>query len=158
MYDNYHDFEIIICDICFPKSKLETDIVISTIKNKSEFNSVVKIYKEIFPNELDEIKGEELENMPFNSSNSSFIAKVQDNIVGFIITAPIDEKTLLLAYLGVIKEFRSKGVATKLLETLIFYMKQHEYEKICCTVNKHNIKTLNYIKILGFKKLIKDKK
>ena len=157
MFDDYQDYEINIEDFCFPKSIIKANVNISTIKNRNELKTVFRAYQEIFPDEIDTSKGEQLEQITFTSSNYSYIAKIEDKIVGFIITAPITQKCILLAYLGILKDYRGKGVATKLLETLIQYLKEQEYEKICCTIHSQNKKTLNYIKVLGFHKLIKDK-
>ena len=158
MIEEYQDFEINIDDIIFPKTIIKADVKISPIKNQLDMKTVFRMHQDIFPDEIDSNKNEQIENAVFTGLDCSFIAKIEENIVGFIVTSPLDKKNILLAYLGVLKEFRGTGVATKLLKTLISYSQLNNYEKICCTIHHKNKKTLNYVKVLGFKKLIKNKK
>lgn len=78
-----------------------------------------------------------------------FIQKKSENI-GYI---GLSQKTeyLFLSKFYIKKEYRNKGIGTKVFEFIKEFAKLNNHNKIQLTVNKNNINTINAYKKWGFK-------
>lgn len=90
--------------------------------------------------------------MQITESEGTFLAKLGQEIIGFLVTGIINQVGYI-SYIGVLEEFRSRGIATALLKRFKEYLQAENVEKIRCKIRKDNQKTLGYIYYLGFKKL-----
>lgn len=90
-------------------------------------------------------------------NNKLFIAKENENIIGYIfikITNPKQNaeiyKEALIDALYVEKEYRNKGVATQLINKAKEFSKEKDAKKISINVIKDNENALNLYHKLGF--------
>ena len=82
--------------------------------------------------------------------------KYDGNNAGFMGFYPIENK-LYLSKFYLLKEFRGKKLARKMLEFLIKYSKEKGLKSIYLNVNKYNYNTIKIYEHLGFVK-IRDEK
>ena len=97
------------------------------------------------------------ENFYKSENNKLFIAKENENIIGYIfikITNPKQNaeiyKEALIDALYVEKEYRNKGVATQLINKAKEFSKEKYAKKISINVIKDNENALNLYHKLGF--------
>lgn len=85
--------------------------------------------------------------------NSFFIIKKDDKIIGFVwgFVSQTNKDILFLWQIGVIKEFRGKNIAQKLVERFIEYAKDNNCKKVHATVETGNIASWKMFEKMGFK-------
>ncbi len=152
MADQFERYQIHIVQLKLPERELQPDLTVCCLSTKVEYNRVLNLFLKIFPNEIDSQKAAELQELGVSSYEGNFLAKIGDIIIGFLISGIINQVGYI-AYLGVEESYRSRGVATALLQQFQAYLMEHNVGKIRCTIRKDNQKTLGYIKYLGFKLL-----
>ena len=107
---------------------------------------------------IDEIKTEDVENNEYDpdlknikhyqetyfndQKNKTFLASYTDNIVGFIIGGEKDSETFEIYMHYVSKNYRKKGIAKKLEETITEYARTHNYKEIHSDVLKTNTESI----------------
>jgi ribosomal protein S18 acetylase RimI-like enzyme len=148
----YNQYHINIEELNLPDQNLPERVSVCNLSEKSEFNRVLSLFLRIFPDEIDSEKADDLQNIPISQSEGIFIAKLDQLIIGFLITGVINQVGYI-SYIGVLEQYRSSGVATALLEQFKSYLCRINVDKIRCKVKKDNFKTLGYIEFLGFKKV-----
>ncbi|MHA1648700.1 MAG: GNAT family N-acetyltransferase [Candidatus Helarchaeota archaeon] len=147
---SYEKYQIPIERLKLPSQhKPLKNLTICGLTERSEFQAVLRLFFKIFPDELDSEKAAELQDMQISQYEGSFVAKIHDKIIGFLISGIINN-TGYISYLGVEEAYRGKGVGTALLREFKKYLKEKKIEYIKCTIRKDNEKTLNYIHSLGF--------
>ena len=152
MSDIYKPYEILTDKVNLPDRLLPKNIEISTVSNRSDLNKLLDLFLKIFPDEIDSEKEMNIRDFREAEFDGLFIAKLKQNIIGFLISG-ISGKEGYILYIGVLKEYRSQGIATNLLNDFSNYLKVKNIQKIKCSINKENKKTLSYIKFLGFKEI-----
>ncbi len=85
-----------------------------------------------------------------------YFALYNGEIAGYFGVQPQDE-SLFLSKLYLKKEFRGKGVASKMLENIKAIAKNYTKDKITLTVNRYNYNTIEVYKHFGFD-IIKEQK
>ena len=85
-----------------------------------------------------------------------YFALSDNEVAGYFGVQPQDE-SLFLSKLYLKKEFRGKGVATKMLENIKQIAKNYSKDKITLTVNRYNHHTIEVYKHFGFD-IIKEQK
>jgi len=150
----YYQFQILISQLNLPKQHDLLEVKIHSVSGREDFNSLLNLFFRIFPDEIDSEKGRELQAFPVAKIQGEgiYLARVDHKPVGFLLTGIIN-RVSYISYLGVLLEYRSRGVATALLKRFVDYLHANRIEKIRCKVRKDNTKTLEYIKYLGFNKL-----
>ena len=146
---------------------MDEDLVIR--KAKSEDIKAIQKFRGLLVEYEKEELGNELLNIDWANSKEGeastkkyieehycFVATLNGGIVG-IITAKISperpwfvEKTAILNNLYVEKEYREKGIATKLYEKLCLELKREGITKIELHTMSNNEKAINFYKKLGF--------
>ena len=85
----------------------------------------------------------------FNPLSVFFVAKYEDTVVGYIgMHHVIDEG--FIANVAVSPQFRQKGIAKALIQTLIAYAEQHALSFITLEVRKSNQNAINLYTGQGF--------
>ncbi|ADB57514.1 ribosomal-protein-alanine acetyltransferase [Archaeoglobus profundus DSM 5631] len=79
------------------------------------------------------------------------VADIGGKVVGYIAVMDIDRETSKIVSLAVKKEFRRKGIGTKLLSTAIERCKERGKKKIILEVRVSNYPAQNLYKKMGFK-------
>ncbi len=85
-------------------------------------------------------------------SNGIFVAKIDDEIVGFIACdSNWDYEFGAIHEIAVRKNFQGKGIGSKLLKTGIDYLKKKGLRYVELYVGEKNIRAINFYKKFGFK-------
>jgi len=151
MVNQYKKYEISVDKLNLPVRKLPTNMTISNLRGKSNFNKLLNLFLNIFPDEIDSEKEMQLRDFREQNFNGLFIAEFNQEIIGFLISG-ISGVTGYILYIGVLNEYRSLGIATNLLNRFISYLNQKKVQNIQCNIREDNKKTLSYVTYLGFKK------
>ncbi|NGX36011.1 MAG: Mycothiol acetyltransferase [Candidatus Anoxychlamydiales bacterium] len=86
----------------------------------------------------------------------TFIAKIDDNIIGFISLHLHNKYSAEIYVMGIKKEFHKKGIGKKLTQKAIAYLKQKNYKFLSVKTlspskkNKAYEQTRKFYKALGF--------
>lgn len=155
MSENYLNLEVKVNEFNLPKQKQIDNLTISKIKTRSDYNDLLDIFNQIFPDEIDTEKEGELRSQKDLEYKGTYIAKINETIVGFLMTGILDftDPVAYILYLGVSNEYRSKGIATNMLYRFKNDLIEKNIPKIQARINKNNKLVLSYIKFLGFKKI-----
>lgn len=78
-----------------------------------------------------------------------YFALYNDEIAGYFGVQPQDE-SLFLSKLYLKKEFRGKGIGSKMLQYIKMRAKEYDKEKITLTVNRYNDNSIEVYKHFGF--------
>ncbi|MBD3227961.1 MAG: GNAT family N-acetyltransferase [Candidatus Lokiarchaeota archaeon] len=145
-------------ELDLPEVQPDPDVTIDMVSNSTEYNELLDIFKEIFPSDINSEKEGELRSRREYNYKGVYIAKLNDEIIGFLMTGIMNFTGLIgyILYLGVLKEYRSKGIATLLLNRFKEKLKEKNIPKIQAKIRKDNQLVLNYIKFLGFKRIEKE--
>ncbi len=152
MEQYFNHYQILISKLVLPERQFPADIVVGCVRGQREYEIVLALFQKIFPDEIDTEKAAELHDLKVQSVEGHFIAKIDQKIVGFLITGIVNQVSYI-SYLGVLQDYRGQGVATALLQEYKAYLNEKNVEKIRCTIRKDNKKTLGYIQYLGFQLL-----
>lgn len=79
------------------------------------------------------------------------VAEVDDEVVGFIIGVPMDNKTLRILLLAVVKEFSGAGIGSTLFEKCVEYAKLRMMTTLNLEVNIENESAYEFYRKRGFK-------
>lgn len=117
----------------------------------------VKWRNDIFEHTDSIISKEELKFMIENSK--IFVAKIETNVVGYIILSSREgkkngyryRKELGIDAMGVLEEYRNKGIGRQLLEFIKNYAKDNGYTDLRLTVNEENENAKHLYETVGFK-------
>lgn len=106
-----------------------------------------------FNNEFDKFwKIDNLKNDFTNSNSSYFIAKLDDEIVGFVgILRIVDEANIM--NIATKENKRNLGIASKLLEHIINYSKSIGCTSITLEVNENNYSAIHIYEKFNFKRI-----
>lgn len=88
-----------------------------------------------------------------NSQPHFFVVDENDEVVGWCDIMPIDSEALqLIGYLGIglLKEYRGKGIGQQLLESTIQVAIQKGFKKVELEVRASNARAIHLYKKLGF--------
>ncbi len=140
-------------------------IEIPTIKNLEEIDKIalqvhechVKWRPDIFEHTDSIISCQELANMIDNSE--IFVAKIEEQIVGYIILSSREgkkngyryRKELDIDAMGIDEIYRNQGIGRELLEYVKKYAKDNGYTDLRLTVNEENENARHLYKQVGFK-------
>jgi ribosomal protein S18 acetylase RimI-like enzyme len=149
MSDKYNRYQISVSAINLPERFPPERVMICTLTSQMDYKKVLSLFLQIFPNEVDLDKVLQLHELPRPLFEGAFIAKIEQEIIGFLISGQSNQIAYIM-YLGVIEQYQSQGIATALLEQLKSYLKAKNIQIIRCSIRKDNVKTINYIKYLGF--------
>ena len=149
MSDKYNRYQISVTAFELPDRYLPEDIAIYNLNNQTDYKKVLSLFLQIFPNEVDREKAMQLHELPRPAFEGVFIAKLSEQIIGFLVTA-LSNQIAYITYLGVIEQYQSQGIATALLHQFKSYLEEKNVQFIRCSIRKDNMKTINYIKYLGF--------
>lgn len=117
--------------------------------NSQYINQLVKLEKSCFSSPWSYKSFSE----SFNNSNYNFFAATINNkVIGYIGIYQI-YKQCYITNIAVYKEYRRKGVASKLLETVISFSKSSDFDFISLEVRESNIVAINLYEKLGFQKI-----
>ena len=155
MNETYLNYEIVVDQLELPIRTYPHNLEIGTISNSTEYSKLLDIFLDIFPNSINSEKEGELRSFRNPNWEGTYIAKIDSKIIGFLITGiiPFINPTAYILYLGVLKRYRSKGIATYLLNELKKVLKKKGIKKIQARIRNDNYIVLNYIKYLGFKQI-----
>ena len=128
---------------------------IKSLKNTS-FDVIYSAFKEAFKDYEMQLTKEELNSMlkrrGFNP-DFSFAAFENEKIISFTLNGIGYFNNVKTAYdtgTGTIKEYRGQGLATKIFEYSIPYLKQIEINQYLLEVLQHNTKAVSIYKNIGF--------
>lgn len=148
----FNHYQILVEKLYLPDQKSPENLNVCSLSGRSDYNKVLSLFLKIFPDEIDSEKAVELRELQVSEIEGYFLAKIREEIIGFLITGII-KQVVYISYLGVIEQYRSRGVATALLKRFKSYLEQKNVKEIRCTIRKDNKKTVGYIKYLGFQLL-----
>jgi len=148
----FERYQILIDRLNLPDRVLPKVLTICQLSDRNEYERVLSLFLKLFPDEIDSEKASELRQLQIPQFEGNFIAKINQEIVGFLISGIINQVGYI-SYLGVKASLRSQGIATGLLREFKAYLNKNNVKKIRCTIRKDNKKTLGYIHFLGFKQL-----
>lgn len=88
-------------------------------------------------------------------TGSSFVAEIDDTVVGYVATQTIPfmrghDKVLWIEYIVTRREHRRQGVAIALMRKLKDHAKQHRIGSIYATINPDNTASIKLHQKLGF--------
>lgn len=117
----------------------------------------VKWRPDIFEHTDNIISEQELTNMIAN--NEIFVARIEEQIVGYIILSSREgkkngyryRKELDIDAMGVDENYRNQGIGGKLLEYVKEYAKENDYTDLRLTVNEENENAIHLYEKVGFK-------
>lgn len=155
MSENYLTFEVMVKKFNLPAQKEVNNLTINKIINRSEYNDLLDLFNQTFPDEIDTEKEGELRSQKDPKYKGTYVAKINDTIVGFLMTGILDFTDMMayILYLGVSDEYRSKGIATSMLYRFKNDLIEKNIPKIQARISRNNKLVLSYIKFLGFKKI-----
>jgi ribosomal protein S18 acetylase RimI-like enzyme len=155
MSENYLTFEVKVKEFNLPAQKEVDNLTINKVKTKYEYNDLLDLFNQIFPDEIDTEKEGELRSQKNSEYKGTYVAKINDTIVGFLMTGILDftDPVAYILYLGVSDEYRSKAIATNMLYRFKNDLIEKEIPKIQARISKNNKLVLSYIKFLGFRKI-----
>ena len=121
-----------------------------------DFETIFKVFNQAFANYEIQINAEELKIMlkrrGFNPE-LSFAAFEGENIVAFTLNGIGNFNGIKMAYdtgTGTLKEYRGKGLATKIFEYSIPYLKDANINHYILEVLQHNTKAISVYRNIGF--------
>ena len=83
----------------------------------------------------------------------TLVAEYSNNIVGFIQGFPITDEEWLINAIGVLSDYRRKGIGRKLVKELISCLRRRGWKKVVLYVESDNIPAIRFYKKLGFKEV-----
>lgn len=123
---------------------------------KTDFETIFKAFSQSFADYEMQVNAEELKAMwkrrGFNP-NLSFAAFEGENIVAFTLNGIGDFNGIKMAYdtgTGTLKEYRGQGLATKIFEYSIPYLKEANINHYLLEVLQHNTKAVSVYQNIGF--------
>ena len=149
MSGTYDRYQISAAALKLPDRHPPAEITISTLIDPRDYRKVLSLFLQIFPDEVDSDKALQLHELPQPHFEGMFLAKIQQQIIGFLITA-LSNQIAYISYLGIIQPYQHKAVATALLRRFVLYLKEQNIHAIRCSIKKDNLKTIGYINYLGF--------
>ena len=149
MSDTYSRYQISAAALKLPDRHPPVEVVISTLKDPKDYQRVLTLFLQIFPDEVDSDKAMQLHELPQPQFEGLFLAKMQQQIIGFLITA-LSNQIAYISYLGIVQQYQHKAVATALLRRFAIYLEAQNIHTIRCSIKKDNLKTIGYINYLGF--------
>lgn len=87
-----------------------------------------------------------------NDFQKYFLYKIENNIVGFIVYSLIYDRCEL-DYIGIIDNYKNKGLASELVNYMINDCKKNKCLNITLEVNKKNINAIKLYKKFNFKEV-----
>jgi ribosomal protein S18 acetylase RimI-like enzyme len=148
----FEHYQILVEKLNLPARDPIENLTICHLSGEPDYQKVLSLFLKIFPDEIDSEKASELRDLNVSEVESNFLAKINEEIIGFLISGIIN-KVGYISYLGIDTSHRSQGIATALLKQFKIYLEQKNVKKIRCTIRKDNKKTLGYIHFLGFRLL-----
>lgn len=112
-------------------------------KNEDIFN-ILSLDKENFSNNF-----EEEFYLEYMKNQRVIVAEKEKNVIGYILFNQILDEAEIYKIV-VLKEFRKKQIAFKIMEFLLNELKKNNVEKIFLEVRKSNIPAINLYKKCGF--------
>ncbi len=112
------------------------DFTIGMAQDEEDYCDVAPVIKKIFPNS----------NLEFSPSNFYFFAKVKKQIVGFAHVIAKENSAFVLQGIGVLAEFRGRGIGGRLADTAIEFCEKKRALKIFLQVQCTNPAILLYLK------------
>ena len=149
MNDNCYHFQISVDEFNLPQQIPRDDLKVTRLFDKAEFDFLRKTFIEVFPEEIEVGKARVFRDLAIWQFLTIYVVKKKNSYIGFLITGIIEEAAYIF-YLGVLAEYRSHGVATKLLEYYKNYLKERNIDEIQWKIKKDNFQCLEYVKRLGF--------
>lgn len=141
------------------------NIVVPTINDLEDIDRIavqvhdchVKWRPDIFEHTDSIISEEELASMI--DSNSIFVAKEDDKVLGYVLLSSREgkkngykyRKELDIDAMGVDEKYRNQGIGRKLLEYVKQYAKDNDYTDLRLTVNEENENARYLYEEVGFK-------
>ena len=123
---------------------------------KTDFATIIQAFSQAFADYDVQLNADELQTMwkrrGFNP-NLSFAAFEGENIVAFTLNGVGNFNGVKMAYdtgTGTLKEYRGKGLATKIFEYSIPYLKAANINYYLLEVLQHNTKAVSVYKNIGF--------
>ena len=123
---------------------------------KISFNTIFKAFNQAFAGYEVQLNSAQLQTMlkrrGFNPE-LSFAAFDRDEIIAFTLNGTGDFNGIPTAYdtgTGTLKDYRGKGLATKIFEYSIPYLRKMNIEQYLLEVLQHNTKAVSVYKHLGF--------
>ena len=127
--------------------KLKRGKILLLNASKEDVNEILGIEKlSIKTNHLSKV---DIENAIERESHSTFVARFDNEIVGYIIISKTDE--INIESIAVKKQYRNLGIATMLINHVCEYAKLNNYKNISLEVAKTNITAYLLYDKLGFK-------
>lgn len=115
--------------------------------SKEEVGDIIEIEKSSI--KTNHLLQTDIENAVKSESHSTFVAKFDNEVVGYIILTKTDE--INIESIAVKKQYRNLGIATKLINHSIEYARTNNYKTISLEVSKTNITAYLLYEKLGFK-------
>ena len=112
------------------------DFTIGMAQDEEDFCDTAQVIKKIFPHA----------NLGFSPSNYYFYAKVKKGIVGFAHVIGKEGGTFILQGIGVLPEFRGRGIGSRLADAAIKFCEKKGALKIFLQVQCTNPAILIYLK------------
>lgn len=124
--------------------KIEKTLEIRIVNNKTDFDKVMEIRKNVFVEEQQVPLDIEMDGLDSHA----------EHVIAFLNGIPIGcgrirrNKNIKLERVAIIKKFRSNGFGRRLMKFLIDYCMQNNYDEICIHSQTH---VSGFYKKLGFK-------
>lgn len=125
----------------------ENNVVIELL-NQSDFDIIPDVYANGFQ---DERWADDWFDIPQFDVNSTWVAKVDGNIVGFIISF-LSKGYPYISVLTVVGSHRRMGIGKKLVEHAIEYWNKLGYSKVCIHVEMNRLNAISLYESIGFVK------
>ena len=123
---------------------------------KTKFETIFKAFSKAFADYEIQLNADELKTMwkrrGFNP-DLSYAAFTDDNIVAFTLNGIGDFNGIRMAYdtgTGTLKEYRGQGLATKIFEYSVPYLKEAGINHYLLEVLQHNAKAVSVYRKIGF--------
>lgn len=153
MSDKYGRYQINIAALKLPDRQPPAEIMISTLKDPKDYQKVLSLFLQLFPDEVDSDKAMQLRELPQPHFEGMFLAKVKQQVIGFLLTA-LSDQIAYISYLGIVPQYQHKAVATALLRCFAGYLQEQNIHTIRCSIKNDNLKTIGYVTYLGFQGIL----
>jgi len=117
--------------------------------NPRDIEEILEIQKDAFL-EIDTFPKEYLLDVSKDWPEGFLVAKVNEEIVGYIIGSKEKEVGLIIS-IAVKKEWRQKGIGGRLMTTLFENFKKEKVKIVFLHTREDNIETIKFYKMFGFK-------
>jgi ribosomal protein S18 acetylase RimI-like enzyme len=151
-YFKFYQMEMYLDKISLLEARRTPDLIIRAYR-QGDATNLVRVFNSVFSKTSDPIPPITEKDLDYLPSERILIAELEGQIVGFLmcgIKNIEDEAVGVIGYLGVLMQYRRRGIATALAIEAGKYFLQNKLRKVIAEVYYLNKESYRFIKGFGF--------